>query len=137
MESIKNFIIGLYQILHTVQDDPLWDDVYVTTFWFMVMVTLLFTIFYYYFLNNKYIDKFKTSNWITIGVISALFSGIVSLIVCFAYFDFSYFIQIIFFFLINVIYSSILYIGFSFAMFRWSKHAANTPFYRNKLKGDE
>ena len=137
MEFIKNFIIGLYQLLHTVQDDPLWDDVYVTTFWFLFLISLSGSYLYYYYFNSKNIDWFKTSTWVKTGIVTAFITGVISLGVCFYYFDFSYILPIIFFFIINLIYSFIFYFLFSFAMFRWSKHAANTPFYRNKLKGDE
>jgi len=136
MEWIKNIIIGLYQILHTVQDDPVWDEVYVTTFWFLFLISLGGTYYYYYYLNSKNIDCFKTSTWVKTGILTALIIGFISLLVCFYYFDFSYIIPIIFFFLINLIYSFIFYLLFSFTMFRGSKHAANTPFFAKKLKGE-
>lgn len=126
---MQGFFIGLYQFLHGVQDDPLWDDVYLTSGLFLFLITIVALIVYYQVLNRYLINWFKTSRWFLLMLINSIVVFIVTAIVSIIILELSFFDPAVLSFLvINFIYAAILYALFSLLFCLGSPHAKYTPY---------
>lgn len=130
-------IVSFFQILHGQQDDPLWDDIYVILFWVLLLISTLAMYLYYFYFNQKKINWFSVKKWGLVLIITSFLGLIVSFFICYSKFEGQYLPSIITFSIICLLFTAIIYILLSFIFSRWSKHAANTPFKWNKLRGIE
>lgn len=135
---MQDFFIWFYQFSHGIQDDPLWDEVYVTSGWLMILITILVLVFYYHVLNRYFISWFKLKHWFLFMLVNSLLvTGIATIVAIRIIEPVDYAPEFLTFAIINFLYAAIFYALFSLALCWGSPHAKYTPykFYSKSKKG--
>ena len=127
---MKDFFIWLYELLHGVQENQLWDDVYqYSGIICLILIPVVFCFVYYHILNRFFINWFKPNRWFLIMFINSLFAAVISTIIVHHILEpVDFLLEFIYFGFINFIYSALFYAIFSL-IFCWSSpHAKYTPY---------
>lgn len=125
---MQDFLIWFYQLLHGIQDDPLWDEVYVISFVLLLIVTLVVLVVYYRVITSYYINWFKTKYWFLFMIVNSFLVALINYIVAITTIEgIKYSKEFLTFAIINFIYALGFYLVFSIFMRRFSRHARYTP----------
>ncbi|MGQ9846717.1 MAG: hypothetical protein ACUVQP_04340 [Bacteroidales bacterium] len=135
---MNDLIIWFYQLMHGLQDDPLWDEVYITSGLLLIIITFLILLFYYHILNRYFINWFKLKHWIFFMFINSMIIAIVNNFIAIKILEPNeYSSDFLSFAFINFLYAAIFYSLFSI-LFSWgSPFAKFTPykFYTKSKRG--
>lgn len=134
---MEDFFIWMYQLTHGIQDDPLWDGVYLYSGWFLIGMAIILLIIYYHIFNRFFINWFKLRHWFLFMVFnSILVAGVVTLIAISEIEPIEYGPEFLDFALLNFfLYAPLAYIFFSAFICLGSPHAMYTPFkFYSKIK---
>jgi hypothetical protein len=135
---MEDLFIWLYQLAHGVQDDPLWDEVYLSSGLLLILITIIVLVFYYHVLNRYFIDWFKLKHWfLFMFVNSCLVTGVTTIVAIRVIEPLDYTPEFLSFAIINFLYSAVFYTIFSLALCWGSPHAKYTPYkFYSKTKRD-
>jgi len=128
----------MYQLLHGIQDDPLWDDVYVTSGWLLIIITVLSLVFYYHILNRYFINWFKLKHWFYFMFFNSCIIVAVTTLVAIRIIEpLDYSPEYLSFAIINLLYAGLFYALFSLVLCWGSPFAKFTPyrFYSKSKRG--
>lgn len=126
---MEDFFIWMYQLTHGIQDDPLWDDVYVTAGLAMISLTIIVLFIYYHMLNRYFINFFKLKHWFIFMIIHSLIAAAVSYLIATSIVEpIEYTSEFISFAFINLLYATFFYSLFSLLICWGSPQAKYTPY---------
>ncbi len=134
---MNDFLIFLYQLLHGIQDDPLWDDVYVTSGWTLIVITIIILIFYYHILNRFFIKWHCLRHWFLFMLINSILITIITNLIAYNILEpIEYSTEFLTFAVVNFFYAAIFYALFSLVFCFGSPNAKYTPykFYHKNRK---
>ncbi len=136
---MNDFFIWLYQTFHGLQDDPLWDEVYVMVGIISLIFTLCLVAIFYHLLNRYFINWFKISRWFLILFLNSLILSILALIISFNIIEpVEIGSEFYSFPITNFIISALFYSLFSFFICFNSPFAKYTPYkFYSKIRKDK
>ena len=126
---MQDFFSTIYIFLHGIQQDPRWDDVYLGTGVSLFVLSVIFSVLYYYILNRKSIVWYSIPKWFLIMGILCLTMFLISLSIASNTVELPFYRgEVISFGLINVLYAAILFALLPFLISWWSPRARYTPY---------
>lgn len=124
-----DLFIGLYELLHGVQDNPVWEKIYVNTGFWLSIFAILITVLYYYYFNFFFIKFYRKSMWFVFLFINSVINFIIAIFISTYLGEFEITeASVLFFGMINFLYAAIFYFIFSIIIKWWSPNGKNTPF---------
>lgn len=133
---MNDLFIFIYQFLHGIQDDPLWDDVYVATGWTIILITTLVLIFYYHILNRFFVFWHLLRHWFLFMFINSVINTVISYFISVSILEPTEFsTEFLTFTVVNFFLSAFLYVLFSLFICFGSPYAKYTPYkFYEKIK---
>lgn len=124
-----DFINVIYTALHTTIDPQMWSEIYQTTFFWSALITIIICVSFYYIFNSFSAKLYKRWIWFVFFGINAALDFFAANIISVNLGEFDwFFVDVLWFAVINMIYFSIIFFVMSIMIKCKSPHGKYSPF---------